>query len=301
MGNLSSSVLIEAFVVVMAVLGFVFVGEEIRVFPSGNPLFDLFEVGLFGFISTLVLLGITKGNVIFFFVTLVILGLFFILFASAITVPYAVTETFSQPASRDLTPDIYDLDPPYGAPYADNGSSKVYELPSNSTKLFLFGDWGYLYGNRSIIQINVSSTFSFDKIPLGFSIVGLTEGSQSTYFKMYFIGYSSPNSTWWLENWVSWYWTPPNDFPNYGNKGCFLFENLSNDTMLFRFNVMQYYQDNGATKQVTRYRTFMNPDFFYVGVVLIGSATCLEVYFQTKERKSKPNTASDTVLSETGS
>jgi hypothetical protein len=286
----SSTFLIVVLVVLIAVLGFVFIAGEMRVFPSGNWMFDLIEISLFMLSTALISLGIIKGKSVYFFVTLTIVGLFLVLCSSAITVPYTVTETFSQPESGDMTPYIFAVDPPYGSPYNENGSSKIFELLPNSTRLFHWTGWEFLRGNFSIIQLNVSSTFTEDHTPLVFSIVGLTEslGPEYTvnekYFEWGFVGFSSQNDSWWLNTWVSYYWTCPLDFSP-SKDGGFLFQNPSNYTMLFRFNVIEYYQNNDAMREVTKYHTLMNPDYFYVGIVLIGSATCLEIYSRGKKQK----------------
>jgi hypothetical protein len=289
MKGLLMKLLVGGFIMFVAILGFVFVGGQMGIFPLGNVLLDVVTVSLFGFFSAIVLIGVARGDLLFFLVTLVSVGIIFVLCASAVTVPYTFTETFSQPASRDFTPYVYSVYPPYGNPYENNDPNRsllTFELPVNSTKLFTC--WSHLISNVSVFEINVSSTFGWW---LTLSVVGINEvegiGYTATnfYFQKYFMGFSSQNSSAWLKDWVSWYWTPPDTIQE---QTGLLFSNLSNDTILFRFNVREYYEDTHAVRQVTKYSSLLNPDFVYVGLGLIVSATCLEVFSRMMDRKRKP-------------
>jgi hypothetical protein len=289
MNHRSSTFLAAAIIVFIAIAGFVFIIEGMGVFPSGNWLFDLTEMGLFAFSTVLVSLGIIKGKPVYFFVTLTVVGLFLVVCSSVITVPYTAFETFSQTESFDMTKDIYALEPPYGSPYAENGSSEIFELLPNSTKLFYWADLNFLRGNLSIVQINISSAYTVGYTLLIFRIVGLTRTGATydvdTIDFEHICGVTSPyDSSWWLDNWVSFYWTLPLGDP-VGQYAGFLFQNPSNYTIFFRFNVINFYQNNEATRQVTRNHTLMNPDYFYAGIALIGSATCLEVYSRGTEKR----------------
>jgi len=293
MNHRSSTFLVAVLFVFIAIAGFVFIVEGMGVFPSGNWLFDLTEIGLFAFSTVMVSLGIIKGKLVYFFVTLTVVGLFLVVCSSMITVPYIVLETFNRTESFDMTKYIYALEPPYGSLYAENGSLTIFELPPNSTRLFNWADWNFLRRNFSVVQININSAYTVTYTILTFKIVGLILGGgpaydvNDVYFEHVF-GASAPyDSSWWVNDWVSFYWTLPLEGPT-GQYAGFQFQNPSNQTIFFRFNVTYYYQNYEATRQVTKYHTLMNPDYFYVGIGLVGSATCLEVYSRgTEQRKTE--------------
>ena len=110
-------------IVVLAVAaGFAFAAEWLGVFPTGDLRLDVTMMGLVVFSNAMVFVGLKKRQIVYFLVTLTVVGLILIVASAMITVPYTVTEIFTRREAVDGTQYVSTAHSPFEKPLSENGS-----------------------------------------------------------------------------------------------------------------------------------------------------------------------------------
>jgi hypothetical protein len=128
------------------------------------------------------------------------------------------------------------------------------------------------YGwNKSIVQIDLAMSG-----PLIFKIVRLNYGDD-TIEDIYF---SEEFHSGWFENtadgWITIFWTP---LRGWFDRVGFVFENPSAQQIIFSFKITQYLLKETATNLSTQYRTPLDTNFGYAGMVLLSSVVMLDMFY----------------------
>jgi hypothetical protein len=274
-------------IVVLAVAtGFVFAAEWLGVFPTGDLRLDVTMMGLVVFSSAMVFVGLKKRQIVYFLVTLTVVGLILIVASAMIMFPYAVTEIFTRREAVDGTQFVSTAHSPFEKPLGENGSLNTLKLLANSTELFLWYDFPRHGANISLVQIDVAATYGQLSLSLvGFDVNGTNYTVSETFLYETMGGRSSSSDGPQMALASYFYWTPPSVYMP--QDGGFVFENMAKNTIFFQLRVTEFHENAEATREVTYYRTLMSSDFAYVGLALIGSATVLDVYSRVRERKDR--------------
>jgi hypothetical protein len=274
-------------IVVLAVAaGFAFAAEWLGVFPTGDLRLDVTMIGLVVFSSAMVFVGMKKRQIVYFLVTLTVVGLILIVASAMIMVPYTVTEIFTRREAVDGTQFVSTGHSPFEKPLSENGSLNTLKLLANSTKLFLWYSFPRHGANISLVQIDVAATYGQLSLSLvGFDVNGTNYIVSETFLYDTMGGRSSVGDGPQMALASHFYWTPPSVYMP--QDGGFVFENMANNTIFFQLRVTEFHENTEATREVTLYRTLISSDFAYVGIVLIGSATVLDVCSHVRERKSR--------------
>jgi len=274
-------------IVVLAVAaGFAFAAEWLGMFPTGDLRLDVTMIGLVISSSAMVFAGLKKRQIVYFLVTLTVVGLILIVASAMITIPYTVTEVFTRREAIDETRFVSTPHSPFEKALSENGSLITLKLLVNSTKLFLWYDFPRHGANVSLVQMEVAATYGQLSLSLvGFDVNGTNYTVSETFLKETMGGRSSAGDGPQMALASHFYWTPPSVYMP--QDGGFVFENMASNTIFFQLRVTEFHENTEATRDVTRYRTLINSDFGYVGIALIGSATVLDVYSRLKGRKDK--------------
>jgi len=274
-------------IVVLAVAtGFVFAAEWLGVFPTGDLRLDVTMMGLVVFSSAMVFVGLKKRQIVYFLVTLTVVGLILIVASAMIMFPYAVTEIFTRREAVDGTQFVSTAHSPFEKPLGENGSLNTLKLLANSTELFLWYDFPRHGANISLVQIDVAATYGQLSLSLvGFDVNGTNYTVSETFLYETMGGRSSIGDGPQMALASNFYWTPPSVYMP--QDGGFVFENMANNTIFFQLRVTEFHENAEATREVTHYRSLISSDFAYVGIALIGSATVLDVYSRVRERKDR--------------
>jgi hypothetical protein len=274
-------------IVVLAVAaGFAFAAEWLGVFPTGDLRLDVTLMGLVVFSSAMVFVGLKKRQIVYFLVTLTVVGLILIVASAMIMVPYTVTEIFTRREAVDGTQFVSTAHSPFEKPLSENGSLITLKLLVNSTKLFLWYSFPRHGANISLVQIDVAATYGQLSLSLvGFDVNGTNYTVSETFLNETMGGRSSVGDGPQMAYASHFYWTPPSVYMP--QDGGFVFENMAKNTIFFQLRVTEFHENMEATREVTHYRTLISSDFAYVGIALIGSATVLDVYSRLKGRKDR--------------
>ena len=274
-------------IVVLAVAaGFAFAAEWLGMFPTGDLRLDVTMMGLVVFSSAMVFVGLKKRQIVYFSVTLTVVGLILIVASAMITVPYAVTEIFTRREAVDGTQYVSTAHSPFEKPLSENGSLNTLKLLVNSTKSFLWYSFPRHGANISLVQIEVAATYGQLSLSLvGFDVNGTDYTVSETFLSETMGGRSSSSDGPQMALASCFYWTPPSVYMP--QDGGFVFENMANNTISFQLRVTEFHENTEATREVILYRTLIGSDFAHVGIALIGSATVLDVYSRVRGRKSR--------------
>jgi len=274
-------------IVVLAVAaGFAFAAEWLGMFPTGDLRLDVTMMGLVVFSSAMVFVGLKKRQIVYFSVTLTVVGLILIVASAMITVPYTVTEIFTRREAVDGTQYVSTAHSPFEKPLSENGSLNTLKLLVNSTKSFLWYSFPRHGANISLVQIEVAATYGQLSLSLvGFDVNGTDYTVSETFLSETMGGRSSSSDGPQMALASCFYWTPPSVYMP--QDGGFVFENMANNTISFQLRVTEFHENTEATREVILYRTLIGSDFAYVGIALIGSATVLDVYSRVRGRKSR--------------
>ena len=274
-------------IIVLAVAtGFAFTAEWLGAFPTGDLRLDVTMIGLVIFSSAMVFVGLKKRQIVYFLVTLTVVGLILIVASAMITVPYTVTEVFTRREAIDGTRFVSTPLSPFEKPLSENGSLNTLKLLANSTKLFLWYDFPRHGANVSLVQMEVAATYGQLSLSLvGFDVNGTNYTVSETFLNETMGGRSSTGDGPQMALASRFYWTPPSIYMP--EDGGFVFESMANSTIFFQLRVTEFHENAEATRELTYYRTVIGSDFAYVGIALIGSATVLDVYSRVRGRKSR--------------
>jgi len=274
-------------IIVLAVATcFVFAAEWLGVFPTGDLRLDVTMIGLVVFSSAMVFVGLKKRQIVYFSVTLTVVGLILIVASAVITIPYTVTEVFTRREAIDGTRFVSTPHSPFEKALSENGSLITLKLLVNSTKLFLWYDFPRHGANVSLVQMEVAATYGQLSLGLvGFDVNGTDYTVSETFLNETMGGRSSAGDGPQMALASLFYWTPPSVYMP--QDGGFVFQNMASNTVFFQLRVTEFHENTEATRDVTRYRTLINSDFGYVGIALIGSATVLDVCSHVRGRKNR--------------
>jgi hypothetical protein len=274
-------------IIVLAVATcFVFAAEWLGVFPTGDLRLDVTMIGLVVFSSAMVFVGLKKRQIVYFSVTLTVVGLILIVASAVITIPYTVTEVFTRREAIDGTRFVSTPHSPFEKALSENGSLITLKLLVNSTKLFLWYDFPRHGANVSLVQMEVAATYGQLSLSLvGFDVNGTDYTVSETFLVETVGGRSSAADGPQMALASNFYWTPPSVYMP--QDGGFVFQNMASNTVFFQLRVTEFHENTEATRDVTRYRTLINSDFGYVGIALIGSATVLDVCSHVRGRKNR--------------
>ena len=272
-------------IVVLAVAaGFAFAAEWLGMFPTGDLRLDVTMMGLVISSSAMVFAGLKKRQIVYFLVTLTVVGLILIMVSAMIMFPYTVTEIFTRREAVDGTQFVSTAHSPFEKPLSENGSLNTLKLLVNSTKLLLWYDFPRHGANVSLVQMEVAATYGQLSLSLvGFDVNGTNYTVNETFLNETMGGRSSVGDGPQMALASHFYWTPPSVYMP--QDGGFVFENMASSTIFFQLRVTEFHENTEATREVTHYRTLISSDFAYVGIALIGSATVLDVYSRLKGRK----------------
>ncbi|HUW48348.1 MAG TPA: hypothetical protein VMW36_06365 [Patescibacteria group bacterium] len=274
-------------IIVLAVAtGFAFAAEWLGVFPTGDLRLDVTMMGLVVFSSAMVFVGLKKRQIVYFLVTLTVVGLILIMASAMIMFPYAVTEIFTRREAVDGTQFVSTVHSPFEKPLGENGSLNTLKLLANSTELFLWYDFPRHGANISLVQIDVAATYGQLSLSLvGFDVNGTNYTVSETFLYETMGGRSSIGDGPQMALASHFYWTPPSVYMP--QDGGFVFESMASNTIFFQLRVTEFHENAEATREVTHYRSLISSDFAYVGIALIGSATVLDVCSRVRGRKSR--------------
>jgi hypothetical protein len=274
-------------ILVLAVAtGFAFTAEWLGVFPTGDLRLDVPMMGLVLLSSAMVFVSLKKRQIIYFLVTLTVVGLILIVASAMIRVPYTATEVFTRREAIDGTRFVSTPRSPFEKALSEDGSLNTLAVLANSTKLFLWYDFPRHGANVSLVQMEVAATYGQLSLSLvGFDVNGTDYTVSETYLNETIGGRSSAGDGPQMALASLFYWTPPSVYMP--QDGGFVFENMASNTIFFQLRVTEFHENTEATREVTNYRTLISSDFAYVGIALIGSATVLDVYSRVRGRKEK--------------
>jgi len=274
-------------IVVLAVAaGFAFAAEWLGVFPTGDLRLDVTLIGLVIFSSAMVFVGLKKRQIVYFLVTLTVVGLILIVASAMIIVPYTVMEIFTRREAVDGTQFVSTGHSPFEKPLSENGSLNTLKLLANSTKLFLWYSFPRHGANITLVQMDVAATYGQLSLSLvGFDVNGTNYTVSETFLNETMGGRSSVGDGPQMALASYFYWTPPSVYMP--QDGGVVFENMANNTIFFQLRVTEFHENAEATREVTYYRTLVSSDFAYVGIALIGSATVLDVCSRVRGRKGR--------------
>ena len=272
-------------IVVLAVAaGFAFAAEWLGVFPTGDLRLDVTVMVLVVFSSAMVFVVLKKRQIVYFLVTLTVIGLILIVASTMIMVPYTVTEIFTRREAVDGTQFVSTAHSPFEKPLSENGSLNTLKLLADSTKLFLWYSFPRHGANVSLVQMEVAATYGQLSLSLvGFDVNGTNYTVSETFLNETMGGRSGVVDGPQMAYASHFYWTPPSIYMP--EDGGFVFQNLASSTIFFQLRVTEFHENTEATREVTHYRTLISSDFAYVGIALIGSATVLDVCSRVRGRK----------------
>jgi hypothetical protein len=208
-----------------------------------------------------------------------LVGVLLVLLGSVIRFPYSLQEDLRVRKSVDITKWFNaDSGQAMDYPLFENGSMREIGLSPYGSKKYWYSVGEAPGYNDSLLQIDLGRAG-----PLTFAVADLSWEDHNIRYTVFNQtgGQASPvrDKIW---EWKSYVWTSPWD--HFGGNLGFIFQNPTDQDMLFTFNVTYHWY---AKEQITLYNTLLDPNFAYVGIVLIGISIPLNAYPFMKNRETE--------------
>jgi hypothetical protein len=163
-------------------------------------------------------------------------------------------------------------------PLFDNGSLREISFSPFESKVYYKTSESYLPYNDSFLQIDFGRAGA---LTFGIAELFSWEGNHNikhTLFNFSLDAFQTDR----IKEWRTYVWTSPYSYSYFTGPLGLIFQNPTDQDSIFAFNVTFHYY---AEEQITLYNTLLDPNFAYVGIVMIGISIPLNAYPFIKNRE----------------